>query len=335
MAGFHNRGSSDPWIIGHFLENGQAVIDMLMVETSKLTKKYGGNIVVDNLNLKIEEGQIFGFLGPNGAGKTTAILMMLGLTEPNSGTACIAGFNSTRETLKVKRITGYIPEKVGFYTDMSAYNNLMYTANLNGIRDKKAEEAVAQAIEDVGLKDKANQLVSTFSKGMKQRLAIADVLVKQPKVAFLDEPTSGIDPAGITQILDLIGLIAKKNNMTIIMSSHQLNQVERICSHIGIMSKGKLVVEGAIEQLSKKAGGGKFTIDIQLTEVTKEIIEGIKSIKGVLSIEHEENSLKITCTDDLRREISRVISEKNGLITQMKLQSFALEDIYLKYFKEA
>jgi ABC-2 type transport system ATP-binding protein len=308
---------------------------MLMVETSKLTKKYGGNTVVDNLNLKIEEGQIFGFLGPNGAGKTTTILMMLGLTEPNSGTASIAGFNSTREPLKVKRITGYIPEKVGFYADMSAKNNLLYTANLNGIEGKKADDAVFQAIEDVGLKDKANELVSTFSKGMKQRLAIADILVKQPKVAFLDEPTSGIDPAGITQILDLISAIAKKNKMTIVMSSHQLNQVERICSHIGIMSKGKLVVEGSIEQLSKKAGGGKYTIEIQLSEITQNMVEAIKAVKGVLSVERTDDVLHIICTEDLRREISKVISDKNGLITQMKLQSYALEDIYLKYFREA
>jgi ABC-2 type transport system ATP-binding protein len=308
---------------------------MLMVEASKLTKKYGGVTVVDNLNLKIEEGQIFGFLGPNGAGKTTTILMMLGLTEPNSGTASIAGFNSTREPLKVKRITGYIPEKVGFYSDMSAKNNLMYTANLNGINGKKADEAVAQAIEDVGLKDKTDDLVSTFSKGMKQRLAIADVLVKQPKVAFLDEPTSGIDPAGITQILDLISNIAKKNNMTIIMSSHQLNQVERICSHIGIMSRGKLVVEGSIEQLSKKAGGGQYTIEIQLSEITQDMIDSMKSIKGVLSVDRVEDVLRIICTEDLRRQISKVISDKNGLITQMKLQSYALEDIYLKYFREA
>jgi ABC-2 type transport system ATP-binding protein len=308
---------------------------MLMVETSKLTKKYSDVTVVDNLNLKIEEGQIFGFLGPNGAGKTTTILMMLGLTEPNSGTACIAGFNSTREPLKVKRITGYIPEKIGFYSDMSAINNLLYTANLNGIIGKKADEVVSQAIEDVGLHDKGRDLVSTYSKGMKQRLAIADILVKQPKVAFLDEPTSGIDPAGITQILDLISQIAKKNNMTVVMSSHQLNQVERICSHIGIMSKGKLVVEGSIEQLGKKAGGGKFTIEIQLSEITKEIIEGIKSVKGVINIEHAENSLKIVCSEDLRRQISKVISDNNGLIIQMKLQSYALEDIYLKYFREA
>jgi ABC-2 type transport system ATP-binding protein len=308
---------------------------MLMVETSKLTKVYDKTAVVDNLNLKIEEGQIFGFLGPNGAGKTTTILMLMGLTVPTSGTASIGGFNSTREALKVKRIAGYIPEKVGFYNDLSARYNLMYTANLNGLFGDQADKGVDKALEDVGLKDKADEPVGHFSKGMKQRLAIADILVKQPKVAFLDEPTSGIDPAGITQILDLIEQIAKRNNMTIVMSSHQLSQVQRICSHVGIMNKGKLISEGSIEQLEKKAVGGKVTIEIQLSEITQEIVDAIKAVRGVSSVERVENTLTIICNEDLRRQISKVIADKNGLITQMKLQSYALEDIYMKLVKGA
>lgn len=242
-----------------------------IIEAKQLTKVYDHNTVVDNLNLKIEEGQVFGFLGPNGAGKTTTILMMMGMTQPTKGEVYIGGFNATREPLKVKRISGYIPEKVGFYEDLSADYNLMYTARLNGLPDKKAQTAVAQAIEKVGLKDNAYANVSTFSKGMKQRLAIADILVKSPRVAFLDEPTSGIDPAGITQMLDLISQIARENNMTIVMSSHQLHQVERICSHVGIMSKGKLVVEGSLAQLSKKAGGNKTVIDLQLAEIKESV----------------------------------------------------------------
>lgn len=308
---------------------------MVMVEASKLTKVYNGNTVVDNLSLKINEGQIYGFLGPNGAGKTTTILMLLGLTEPTSGTGAIAGFSSSREPLKVKRITGYIPEKIGFYNDLSARTNLIYTANLNGISGDKAEEEVARVLEDVGLKDKSDDLVSTFSKGMKQRLAIADILVKRPKVAFMDEPTSGIDPAGIAQTLDLISRIAKENSMTIVMSSHQLSQVERICTHVGMMSKGKLLAEGSIEQLGKKAGGGKFAIEVQLAEITQDIVDGIKSIKGVLNVSRNENTLNITCNEDLRRQISKLIADKNGLITQMKLQSYGLEDIYMKVFKGA
>jgi ABC-2 type transport system ATP-binding protein len=307
----------------------------VMVEASNLTKVYAGNTVVDNLNLQIEEGQIYGFLGPNGAGKTTTILMMLGLTEPTSGTARIGGFNSTREPLKVKRITGYVPEKVGFYEDLSATYNLQYMANLNGLWDDKADKIVAESLDIVGLKDKADAQVSSFSKGMKQRLAIADILVKKPRVAFLDEPTSGIDPAGITMMLDLIHQIAKENTMTIVMSSHQLNQVERICSHVGIMSKGKLVLAGTLEQLSKKAGGGKMVYDVQLSEINQDIIDAIKNVRGVLSVERSGDILSITCSEDLRRQISRAIQDKNGLVLQMKQESHSLEEIYLKYFKEA
>jgi ABC-2 type transport system ATP-binding protein len=305
-----------------------------IIEANKLTKVYGKSKVVDSLDLKLDEGQIFGFLGPNGAGKTTTILMMMGLTEPTSGTVHVGGFSSTREPLKVKRIAGYIPEKIGFYEDLSAEYNLMYTARLNGMSDKNAIAAVTSSLEKVGLKDKSEDLVSTFSKGMKQRLAIADILVKNPG-GLLDEPTSGIDPAGITHMLDLISQIAKENNMTIVMSSHQLNQVERICSRVGIMSKGKLVVEGAISQLSKKAGGGGIVVEVQLTDITEDILNGIRNIKGVLKIERTGDTLLITCSEDLRRQISRVIQDKGGLVTQMKLHTMALEDIYLKYFKEA
>jgi ABC-2 type transport system ATP-binding protein len=308
---------------------------MVMIETNQLTKVYGHTTVVDNVNLKIDEGQIFGFLGPNGAGKTTTILMLLGLTSPTSGTAHISGFDSTREALKVKRIAGYIPERVGFYNDMSAKQNLEYTANLNGIFGQKADQGVNKALEDVGLKDRAEEVVAHFSKGMKQRLAIADILVKQPKVAFLDEPTTGIDPAGITQILDLISHIAKSNNMTIVMSSHQLSQIQRVCSHVGIMSKGHLISAGSIEQLSKQAGDNKVVIEIQLAEATADIVEAIKTLPGVLGVEREANSLNITCNEDLSRQISKVISDKGGLITQMKLQSYALEDVYMKILKGA
>ena len=308
---------------------------MAMIETNQLTKVYGKTTIVDNVNLKIEEGQIFGFLGPNGAGKTTTILMLLGLTNPTSGSAHISGFDSTREALKVKRIAGYIPERVGFYNDMSAKQNLVYTANLNEIFGQKADQAVEKALEEVGLKDKADEIVSHFSKGMKQRLAIADILVKQPKVAFLDEPTTGIDPAGITQILDLISQIAKNNKMTIVMSSHQLSQIQRVCSHVGIMSKGHLISAGSIEQLSKKAGDDKVIIEIQLAEITQGVTDAIKGIQGVISVEGDADSLNITCNEDLRREISKVISDQGGLITQMKLQSYALEDVYMKILKGA
>ncbi len=308
---------------------------MFVVETKDLTKTYGDITAVDRLNLCIEGGDIFGFLGPNGAGKTTTILMLLGLTEPTSGTAYVAGYNSTREPLNVKRITGYVPEKVGFYDDLTAVYNLTYTARLNGISDNLADKRIAEALDIVGLPKAAGRKVGEFSRGMKQRLAIADILVKQPKIAIMDEPTSGIDPEGIVQVLDLIAKIAKERKMTIIMSSHQLYQVQRICNRVGMLMNGRLVVTGLLDELSREAmGGSQFRIEVKLTEITQTVTEAIKRISGVHSIEQSKNTLSVSCSEDLRPQIAKAIVDADGLMVEMKIQSFDLEDIYLKYFRE-
>ena len=308
----------------------------LVVETVNLTKNYDDTKVVDGLNLQIEEGDIFGFLGPNGAGKTTTILMLLGLTEPTSGSAYIAGYDSTREPLKVKSITGYVPEKVGFYENLTAAYNLAYTARLNGLPEELVIKRVDEALDVVGLSAVAEQEVGEFSRGMKQRLAIADILVKTPKIAILDEPTLGIDPEGINQMLDLIAKIARERKMTVIMSSHQLHQVQQICNRVGIMVKGRLVVEGLLDQLSSKAAGSKHAaIEIKLTETTPAIIKAIKQVDGVLSVESADGVLHISCSRDLRPQVAKAIIDAGGLLVEMKIQSYALEDIYMKYFKEA
>ena len=307
----------------------------LVVETVDLTKAYDKTTVVDRLNLRIEEGEIFGFLGPNGAGKTTTILMLLGLTEPTSGVAHVCGYNSTREPLKVKRITGYVPEKVGFYEDLSARYNLAYTAMLNGLSEELSRKRIDEALDIVGLSEVANHNVGTFSRGMKQRLAIADILIKMPKVAFLDEPTSGIDPEGVKEMLDLIARIAREQMVTIILSSHQLHQVQQICSRVGILAKGRMVAEGSLDQLGRQAlAGGRFRIEVQLTETTQTLIDRIKQIKGVVGVEKSGDLLLISCLEDLRSQIAKAIVDANGLLVQMKIESYALEDIYMKYFAE-
>ena len=313
-----------------------ALTKQLIVETVNLTKNYDDTKVVDGLNLQIEEGDIFGFLGPNGAGKTTTILMLLGLTEPTSGSAYIAGYDSTREPLKVKSITGYVPEKVGFYENLTAAYNLAYTARLNGLPEELVIKRVDEALDVVGLSAVAEQEVGEFSRGMKQRLAIADILVKTPKIAILDEPTLGIDPEGINQMLDLIAKIARERKMTVIMSSHQLHQVQQICNRVGIMVNGRLVVEGLLDQLSSKAAGSKHAaIEIKLTETTPAIIKAIKQVDGVLSVESSDGVLHISCSRDLRPQVAKAIIDAGGLLVEMKIQSYALEDIYMKYFKEA
>lgn len=307
----------------------------LAVETVDLTKAYDNTTVVNRLNLHIEEGEIFGFLGPNGAGKTTTILMLLGLTEPTSGVAHIYGYNSTREPLKVKRISGYIPERVGFYEDLTARHNLTYTARLNGLSEKLAMERIGESLDIVSLSEVADRRVQEFSRGMKQRLAIADILIKTPKVAFLDEPTSGIDPEGVKDMLDLIARISREQEMTVILSSHQLHQVQQICNRVGILAKGQMVAEGPLDQLGREAfGGGRFRVELQLAETTSALVDCIKRIEGVVSVERSGDLLLVNCLDDLRPQIAKVIVDNGGLLIQMKIQSYALEDIYMKYFTE-
>jgi len=291
--------------------------------------------VVDGLNLRVEEGDVFGFLGPNGAGKTTTILMLLGLTEPASGAAYICGYNSTREPLKVKRISGYVPERIGFYEDLTASYNLAYTARLNGLSEELVRRRVGESLDIVGLSEVADQRVETFSRGMKQRLAIADLLIKTPRVAFLDEPTSGIDPEGVNQMLDLIAGIAREQRMTVILSSHQLNHVQRICNRVGILVKGRMVVEGLLDQLGREAlGGSQFSIEVQLSEITSGIIERINQVEGVVGVERSGDLLVINCVEDLRPQIARAVVDSGGSLVEMKVQSYALEDIYMRYFKE-
>jgi len=305
-----------------------------IIETKELVKAYGKFIAVDKLNLRIDEGEIFGFLGPNGAGKTTTILMLLGLTEPTSGKARICGFDPTREPLKVKRITGYLPEKVGFYEDLTAKENLDYTAALNSIPRKVASRKIDELLGMVGLSEMTKQKVGTFSHGMKQRLGIADVMIKDPKVAFFDEPTAGIDPEGIEQVLTLITNMAK-HKVTIVLSSHQLQQVQKICTRVGILAKGHLVAEGSVDKLGREAiSGGKFRIEIQLSKQTGKLVKSIKSIKGVTNVESSGDLLLISCDKDLRAQIARTVVDSGSLLIQMKIEEYGLNDIYMKYFRE-
>ncbi len=235
-----------------------------VIETKELCKYYGHQPAVDGLTLNVQEGEIFGFLGPNGAGKTTTILMLLGLTEPSKGDARVCGFNPTREPLKVKRLVGYLPENVGFYRDMTARENVQYVAQLNHIPNKISSTKIDEAFEIVGLSDDAEKKVGTFSRGMSQRLGIAEVLIKDPKICFLDEPTLGLDPDGAIRMIELIQSLSADRKITMLISSHNLDQVQRISHRVGIMIKGRLVAVGPMEDLAKEklgVGKEKFTLE--------------------------------------------------------------------------
>ncbi len=225
-----------------------------VIETERLTKRYGGQTVVEDLTFEVKEGEIFGFLGPNGAGKTTTLLMLLGLTEPSAGKARVLGLDPVREPLRIKRNVGYLPENVGFYDDMTARENLAFVASLNGMEPREADSRIRRALETVGLAGEEEKRTGAYSRGMRQRLGLAELLIKEPRLVFLDEPTLGLDPDGINKMLDLIASLSREQGISVLVSSHLLHQVQRICQRVGIMMKGRLVAKGTIEEL---AGEGK------------------------------------------------------------------------------
>ena len=229
-----------------------------IIVTEELTKIYDGQAAVDGLSFSVREGEVFGFLGPNGAGKTTTLLMLLGLTEPTRGTVRVLGLDPAREPIKVKAVIGYLQENMGFYGELNARQMLRFVADLNSLPAEVADERTQDALMTVGLLEEADKKINAYSRGMRQRLGIAELLIKEPKIAFLDEPTLGLDPDAANRMIDLIEQLCHERNMTVLLSSHLLHQVQKICVRIGIMIKGKMVSQGPMEQLAKeKLGIGK------------------------------------------------------------------------------
>lgn len=235
-----------------------------LIEARGLTKIYGHHVAVKSLSFQVKEGEIFGFLGPNGAGKTTTLLMLLGLSQPSEGSVKVCGLNPTRKSKEIKGLVGYLPEHVGFYGDMNAVQSLQFIADLNGIDSNVAKDNIRALLKVVGLSEDASKKVETYSRGMKQRLGIAEVLLKNPKVMFLDEPTMGLDPDGALRIIELIQSLNRDQKMTVLLSSHNLHHVQKISHRVGIMIRGKMVVEGSIKELAREkfgVGEAKYTLE--------------------------------------------------------------------------
>jgi ABC-2 type transport system ATP-binding protein len=307
-----------------------------VVETKDLSKRYREKLAVNSLNLTVQEGEVFGFLGPNGAGKTTTILMLLGLTEPSSGTVAVCGFDPRRESLEVKRRVGYLPESPGFYDDISARDNLLYMARLNRIPETEARRRTVEVLDQVGLADDGRRLVREYSRGMKQRLGIAEVLVKNPRAIILDEPTLGIDPDGAIRILELIKSLNRDHNLTVLLSSHQLQQVQQICSRVGIIVKGKLIVQGEMDELGKSILKGRqwnFLLEVSGADGTLE--RELRSIQGIDEVEQRSHGWFLRCTQDVRGEVVSLVARKGVKLLQLRSEDPTLEEIYLKYFREA
>ncbi|GIP32906.1 ABC transporter ATP-binding protein [Paenibacillus sp. J2TS4] len=305
-----------------------------IIELVDLTKKYGEKTAVNQLNLSIHKGEIFGLLGPNGAGKSTTILMMIGLSEPTSGLVKVCGFNSTRQPMMVKKRVGYLPDDVGFYDELSARDNLIYTARLNRIPAIEAAVRADLLLERVGLGQAKRQKAGTFSRGMRQRLGLADVLIKRPEIIILDEPTLGIDPEGVREFLDLIRTLSRDEGLTVLLSSHHLHQVQQICDRVGIFVQGRLIAQGTIESLSRELFAGEpLVIEVEAAALTNEMEEAVRGIEHVLRVEREGQRLRLGCAQDVSSQVAHTLVQQGAALTGLSKKQYGLDEIYHRYFE--
>ncbi|MEX2183844.1 MAG: ABC transporter ATP-binding protein [Chloroflexota bacterium] len=314
--------------------------DDVRIRTRALTKRYGDLVAVDRLDLDVKAGEIFGLLGQNGAGKTTTILMLLGLTEPTSGEAWVAGLDPTRGPLEVKRRVGYMPDSVGFYGDMTGRENLRYTARLNRIHPDQAAATIEVVLGQVGLADRADDRVDTYSRGMLQRLGIADALVKDPDILILDEPTTAIDPLGVGEILDLLRGLVRERGLTILLSSHLLNQVQSVCDRIGIFASGRLIGQGTMAQLAARFGDGTGHLELGLDlddaatrERARELVAAIDGVTSVRAGATDADPWLVTVASAadaarVRIAILAIVAEHALPLTSIREVVPSLEDIY-------
>ncbi|HQE05904.1 MAG: ABC transporter ATP-binding protein [Tepidanaerobacter sp.] len=308
--------------------------DGIIIETQGLTKVYGSITAVDNLNLTVRKGEIFGLLGPNGAGKTTTILMLMGLSEPTSGSIRVAGLDPVRQALGVKHIVGYMPDNIGFYGDLTGRENLIYTAQLNGIAPDVAKSKIDELLTKVGLQEAADRRVREYSKGMRQRLGIADVLIKDPEIIFLDEPTLGLDPEGTKELLNLILELGKREGKTVLISSHLLHQVQAICDRVGIFVKGKLVAIGSVSDLAKEIGS-EVIVELKTSNMEDFPTHEVNAMPGISSVQMEKDMIVIKSDDpEIAPKLVRELNRMNIDIYHVRSRSSDLDDIYSRYFHE-
>ncbi len=305
-----------------------------VIETQDLTKRYNGVTAVDNLNLTIQEGEIFGMLGPNGSGKTTTILMLLGLTEPTAGQVRVLGLDPARQPLSVKARVGYIPDQVGFYDDLTAVENLMYTAKLNGIPRKEALARIDDALDRMGLSEVKDRAVKTYSRGMKQRLAVADVLIKQPHMVIMDEPTQGLDPEGAHEFLKIIRDL-KDENITVLLASHLLHQVQSVCDRVGLFNQGRMAISGTVEELAQKYMKGGYRIELEAIGDREAIEKALKEVEGVTDVAYlGRDRYEVRAKGDLRAEAARAVVLAGGGLLGLHVEAPSLDDIYVRFFQE-
>jgi ABC-2 type transport system ATP-binding protein len=304
----------------------------IVIQAEELTKRYGRATAVDHISFAIARGEIFGLLGPNGAGKTTTILMLLGLSEITSGSIRVLGFDPVREPLEVKRRVGYLPDTVGFYDSLSAIDNLSYTARLIGIGPGERDKRIMDALERVGLADVARKAVGTYSRGMRQRLGLAEILMKKAAIAILDEPTSGLDPQATAELLEMIrGL--KRDGVAVMLSSHLLDRVQSVCDRVALFQAGKIVLTGSVPELARQVLGGGYHVEVEADGAN--LAEKLAAVPGVRAVEPiAPGRLRLLSEADVRPQAAAAVVNAGGQLRRLSVEEPSLDAIYARYFQK-
>jgi len=311
---------------------------MFSVEAEGLTRKFNTFAAVDHLNLQISEGEVFGLLGPNGAGKTTTLRMLACLITPTEGTATIAGYDIHKDPLKVRQSVGILTENPSLYERLTAFENMDFFAEAYGISNKQERhDRIKEVLEFLNLWNRRNDKVATFSKGMKQKLAITRAIVHKPAILFLDEPTAGLDPESAKEIRDLMETLSQHEKRTILLCTHHLEDAEKLCQRVMIMNKGKCITVDSPDGLREKISG-QPTIQITLKTLTPNIVATAKTQNQVVDVKvnQQDSSLmiKVENANSATPEIVRAIVEAQGKILSVNLQRPTLEEAYLKLIRK-
>ncbi len=301
---------------------------MNAIETHGLTKDYGNVVAVKDLGLNVRQGTVYGFLGPNGAGKSTTINMLMGFIKPTGGNASVMGFDIKTQHYEIRKITGYLPERPAFYEDMTGTGNLEYFGRLIGLEEPEAR--ALELLKLVGLEGRGNDKVRTYSHGMRQRLGIAVALLGNPKLLVLDEPTTGLDPQGSHDIRELIKKL-KSEHVTIFLSSHILHEVQDVSDVVGIIKKGKLIVEQPVREFLKSMDGGKSVIKVTAPKFEESHLELLRNLKGVGSVVRDNGHIDITVDNPaIAEEINIALVNAGCRVRGLAEVTASLEDAFLK-----
>lgn len=302
-----------------------------VIRTRGLSKRYGDRLAVDGLDLEVREAEVFGLLGPNGSGKTTTILMLLGLTEPSAGEIAVLGLDPRRQPISVKRRVGYLPDSVGFYDEYTARENLRYTVRLNGKQSVESEAKIEHALARMGLADAIDRRVSTFSRGMRQRLGLAEIVLRAPRIAILDEPTIGLDPAGAQEFLDMV-LTLKHEGMSVLLSSHHLHQVQAICDRVGLFSRGRMVLHGTVDELADQVLGASWRVHLEARG--EGLAAALRTVPGVGRVSEEHGYRWLVEADqDVRPALVRAALDAGAEVRAIQMERPGLDEVYAKYFR--